>query len=93
MKDKKLIFEGVATALITPFCEGHVDFGALGALIDRQLEAGVDAIVACGTTGESATLSDGEKLAIFEFAVARSAHRIPVIAGVGCADTARTAAP
>ncbi len=92
MKDKKLIFDGVATALITPFCDGRVDFTAFGALIDDQIEKGVDAIVVCGTTGEASCLTDGEKLALFEFAVERTRGRIPVIAGVGCSDTVRTAA-
>lgn len=92
MKDKNLIFDGVATALITPFCDGHVDFTAFGALIDSQIERGIDALVVAGTTGESATLSDGERLSLFEFAVSRASRRVPVIAGVGCADTSRTAA-
>ncbi len=90
MKDKKLIFDGVATALITPFSGGLVDYGALGALIDMQLAGGIDALVICGTTGESPCLSDGEKLALFEFTAKRSGGRVPVIAGVGCSDTART---
>lgn len=92
MKDKNLIFDGVATALITPFCDGRVDFSAFGALLDDQIEKGIDALVVCGTTGEASCLSDGEKLALFEFAVNRTRGRVPVIAGVGCSDTARTAA-
>ena len=92
MKDKKPIFDGVATALITPFCDGRVDFSAFGALIDEQIKSGIDALTVCGTTGESSCLTDGEKLALFEFAVGRAKGNVPVIAGVGCSDTSRTAA-
>ena len=90
MKDKKLIFDGVATALITPFSDGQIDYGALGMLIDMQIDGGIDALVICGTTGESSCLSDEEKLALFEFTVARAEGRVPVIAGVGCSDTEKT---
>ena len=92
MKDKNLIFDGIATALITPFCDGKIDFGAFGALIDFQINEGVDALVVCGTTGESSCMTDSEKLALFEFSVSRVRGRVPVIAGVGCSDTRRTAA-
>ena len=92
MKDKKFIFEGVATALITPFLDGRIDFTSFGALIDDQIENGIDAIVVAGTTGESSCLTDGEKLALFEFAVSRAKEKVPVIAGVGCSDSERTAA-
>ena len=57
-KNKKSIFKGAATALITPFRGGEVDYISLGQLIDRQIDFGIDALVICGTTGESATLSD-----------------------------------
>lgn len=91
MRNKKtMLFRGAATALITPFCEGRIDFDALGTLIDRQIEAGISALVIAGTTGESATLTDPEKVALFAYAVERIHGRVPMIAGVGCADTAHT---
>ena len=87
-KSKKSIFKGAATALITPFRDGKVDFSALGELIDRQIESGIDALVICGTTGENATLSDKEHRAILEFALERADGRVPMIAGTGSNDTA-----
>ena len=87
---KKTLFRGAATALITPFCDGRIDFDALGTLIDRQLDAGISALVIAGTTGESATLTDPEKVALFAYAAERIHGRVPLIAGVGCADTAHT---
>lgn len=87
-KSKKSIFKGTATALITPFKNGEVDFAALGGLIDRQIENGIDALVICGTTGESATLSDKEHRAVLEFALKQADGRVPMIAGTGSNDTA-----
>ena len=87
---KKTLFRGAATALITPFCEGRIDFDAMGTLIDRQLDAGISALVIAGTTGDSATLTDPDKVALFAYAVERIRGRVPMIAGVGCADTAHT---
>ena len=52
---KKPVFEGVATALVTPFKQGTVDFAVMNQLLDLQLAAGVDAVVVCGTTGEAST--------------------------------------
>ena len=89
-KQKKTLFRGAATALITPFCEGRVDFEALGGLIERQIKEGIGALVVAGTTGESATLSDPEKIALFAYCAERIGGRVPLIAGVGCADTAHT---
>ena len=75
------LFVGVATALVTPFIDGKVDFNSMEKLIERQLESGVDALVFCGTTGEAPTLTEEEKKNIFEFA-ARTVHgRVPVICG------------
>lgn len=85
---KKTIFEGVATALITPFRNGKIDFDALGNIIDWQIDSGIDAIVICGTTGEASTLTDMEHQETIAFAVKRVNHRIPVIAGTGSNDTA-----
>ncbi len=85
----KTIFRGAATALITPFFDGEIDFTALGELIDAQIGEGIAALVVCGTTGESATLSDGERASIFEFTARRVSGRVPVIAGTGTNDTRR----
>ena len=80
---KKTVFRGIATAMITPFKEGRVDFNAFGRFIDWQIENGINALVACGTTGESSTLSDKEHRAAIAYAVQRAAGRVPVIAGTG----------
>lgn len=85
------IFTGAGVAIVTPFTpEEEVDYIALGQLIDFQLENGTDAIIIGGCTGESATLTEEEKLACFRFTVERVNHRIPVIAGTGTNNT-RTA--
>lgn len=84
---KKNIFDGVCTALVTPFSEGKVDFAAFDALIERQIESGVDALLVCGTTGESSTLSFEEKKEVFEFCRSKTAGRITAIAGTGSNDT------
>lgn len=77
------MFQGTHTALITPFRNGEVDTEALRALIDRQVEGGVDGIVPCGTTGESPTLGRKEHLRVIELAVEYAAGRVKVIAGTG----------
>lgn len=85
------IFEGSGVALITPFQEdGSVDFGKLKELVDFQIEHGTDAIIICGTTGESSTLSHEEHLECIEKCIAYTAGRVPVIAGTGsnCTETA-----
>ncbi len=87
-KNKKSIFKGAATALITPFKNGEVDYIALGELIDFQIGSGINALVICGTTGESATLSDSEHHQVLEYALAKSGGRVPMIAGTGSNDTA-----
>ncbi|MBO4693542.1 MAG: 4-hydroxy-tetrahydrodipicolinate synthase [Clostridia bacterium] len=85
---KKKVFEGAATAIITPFFEnGEIDFEGFGRLIDCQIESGIDAIVAAGTTGEGSTLTDEEHQAVIKFCVEHTAHRVPVIAGTGSNDT------
>ncbi len=66
------IFRGIATALITPFRNGEVDYDTFGRLIDWQIENGIDALVICGTTGEGSTLSDKEHKACIRFAVERA---------------------
>ena len=69
------MFEGLSTALITPFRDGEVDEPALRGLVDRQIEAGVDALVPCGSTGESATLSHAEHARVVEIVVSATAGR------------------
>ena len=85
---KNTVFTGAATAIITPMTETGVDTEALGRLIDFQLEKGIDAIVAAGTTGEGSTLTDAEHEALIAFCVKRIAGRVPVIAGTGSNNTA-----
>ena len=83
------LFYGCGTALATPFKGDRVDFDALEALIDWQIESGVDALVLLGTTGEPSTLSLGERGAIIECAAARIAGRVPLVVGTGSNDTRR----
>ena len=85
---KRKVFEGVATALITPLNENGIDYNAFARLIDWQINEGVNALVVCGTTGESSTLTDKEHKSAIEFAVNEVGGRIPVIAGTGSNDTA-----
>ena len=85
---KKPIFEGMATAIITPLTQNGIDFAAFGKLIDWQIEQGINALVVCGTTGESSTLTDQEHKDAIAFAVKKVAKRVPVIAGTGSNDTA-----
>ncbi len=88
---KNTIFTGAGVAIITPFNpDGSIDFDGLGNLIDYQIENGTDAIIICGTTGESSTMTEEEHLSCIRYAVERTAHRVPVIAGTGSNDT-RTA--
>jgi 4-hydroxy-tetrahydrodipicolinate synthase len=81
------MFEGIHTALITPFRDGHVDEGALRGLVERQIDAGIDGLVPCGSTGESATLSHDEHRQVVEIVVAAADGRVPVIAGTGSNST------
>ena len=82
------MFHGTITALLTPFKNGTIDEEAYRAHIEWQIEQGVNALVVCGTTGESSTLTDEEHKAAISFVVERAAHRVPVIAGTGSNDTA-----
>ena len=77
------MFHGSIPALITPFKDGAVDRHALADLIERQIEAGSGALVPCGTTGESATLSHDEHKEVVELCISVSGGRVPVIAGAG----------
>ena len=86
-----ILFQGAATALITPFRDGKVDFDALGELIEWQIDEGIDALVSCGTTGEASTLSDKEQREVVAFTVKKTNGRVPVIAGSGSNDTRHAA--
>ncbi len=77
------VFTGIGTALITPFTETGVDWEAYGRLIDWQIENGIDALVAAGTSGEGSTLTMDEHKAVVRYTVERAAGRVPVIAGTG----------
>ncbi len=82
------VFTGACPALVTPFDQnGNINYDAFGTLIDNQIDAGVDAVCVCGTTGESATMSIREHIAAVEFCVKRVNHRVKVIAGAGSNDT------
>ncbi len=85
---KKTLFTGCGTALITPFKDGKVDVDALRRLIDMQLENGIDALIANGTTGEPATMSDEEWVLVLKTVVEQANGRVPVIAGTGGNNTA-----
>ena len=85
---KNTIFTGAGVAIITPMLQdGSVDFEGLKKLIDFQIDNGTDAIIICGTTGESSTLSDEEHRDCIRCAVEHTHNRIPVIAGTGSNDT------
>lgn len=86
---KKRLFTGAGTAIITPMHEdGSVDYESFGRFIDWQIENGVDAIIATGTTGECATLDDATHIEVIRYCVERAAGRVPVIGGTGSNDTA-----
>lgn len=87
MAIKNTIFQGAATALITPFKDGKVDYAALENILEFQIAGGIDALVVCGTTGEPATLDDDEHKKVVEFAIEKVNHRVPVIAGTGSNNT------
>lgn len=82
-----ILFTGACTALVTPFLNGNVNYPMLEMLIRRQIDAGIKAIVLCGTTGESPTLSDSEKLEIFQRAKRYAGNACKIIAGTGSNST------
>lgn len=89
---KNALFTGACTALVTPFREGKVNFAMLETLLARQLEAGIRTIVICGTTGEAPTLSDREKLQLFQKAKAFVGSSGKILAGTGSNNTAHAVA-
>lgn len=85
---KKTVFEGAATALITPFDKnGKIDYKRFAELVEFQIAEGINALVVCGTTGEASTLTDDEHKDAIEFVVKQVNGRVPVIAGTGSNDT------
>ena len=86
---KKTIFTGAGVAIVTPFSkDGSINYEMLGRLLDMQIEGGTDAIISCGTTGESATMSHQEHVDVLKFTIDYVAGRVPVIAGTGSNETA-----
>ena len=84
----KTLFEGSGVAIVTPFKDGKINYDAMGNLIEWHIENKTDAIIVCGTTGESATMSDEERKTTIKFVVDKVNKRIPVIAGSGSNNTA-----
>ena len=80
-------FEGVVTALVTPFKKGEVDFGSLKKLINQQLQNGIEGFVVSGSTGEAATLTLDEKLKVLDFVRGEVGGKVPVIVGGGTFNT------
>lgn len=85
---KKPLFTGVCTALVTPFLNGEVNYPMLEQLLRRQMDAGIRAVVICGTTGEASTLTDEEKLEMFRRSKAYVGSDCLIIAGTGSNNTA-----
>lgn len=85
------VFEGAGVAIVTPFkANGEVNYDKFAELLEFQIKNGTDAVIVCGTTGESSTLSHEEHLEVIRFCVEKVAGRIPVVAGTGsnCTETA-----
>ncbi len=80
---KKILFKGCGTAIVTPFTEDGVNLEEFERLVNFQIENKVDAIIVCGTTGESSTMTHDEKIATIKCAVKTAAGRVPIIAGTG----------
>ena len=89
---KKPVFQGTCTALVTPFGKDSVDIAVLHALLEHQLAHGVEAVVLCGTTGEAATMTEEEQLAVIREGAAYVGGRMTVIAGTGSNNTAHAIA-
>ena len=89
---KPIIFKGCGTALATPFDEQGINFKVFGEMIENQIENGVDALIVCGTTGESSTMTEKERKDAIKFVVDVVKKRVPVIAGTGSNNTAQAMA-
>ncbi len=83
-----MILEGAMTAIVTPMRDGQIDLASLASLTEWQIEAGIDVLVAAGTTGESPTLTQEELVAVVECVVKAAKGRAPVVAGAGANSTA-----
>lgn len=84
---KKIIFKGCGTAIVTPFTEDGINFEEFRKMIEYQISEGADAIIVCGTTGESATMTEQERKETIKFAIETANGRIPIIAGTGANST------
>ena len=84
---KKIIFKGCGTAIATPFTKDGVNLEEFSKLVEKQIEEGVDSLIVCGTTGESATMTEEERLKTIECAVKVANGRVPIIAGTGSNNT------
>lgn len=89
---KQVLFKGCGTAIVTPFTEDNIDFEEFGKLIEFQISEGIDAIIVCGTSGESSTMSEVEKKEVIKFAINKVKKRVPVIVGTGTNNTLSTIA-
>ena len=89
---KEHLFTGVCTAMVTPFLDGKVNYPMMEQLLKRQIDAGISAVVIAGTTGESATLSDEEKLTLFKRCKEYVGNQCLIIAGTGSNNTAHSIA-
>jgi len=87
---QKPLFTGVCTAMVTPFLDGKINYPMMEQLLKRQMEAGIQAVVIAGTTGESPTLSDQEKIMLFRRCKEYVGDRCKIIAGTGSNDTAHS---
>ena len=86
-KLKNSVFTGAATAIITPFKNGVIDYASFKNIIEQQIAGSIDAIVVAGTTGDAATLTHEEHMECMKFVVDTVAGRVPVIAGTGSNDS------
>ena len=84
---KNTVFQGMATAMITPMNARGIDFDTMGRFIDWQIASGINALVVMGTTGENATIEPEDQTEVIRYTVERVAGRIPVIAGTGTNNT------
>lgn len=86
---KKILFKGCGTAISTPFCENGVNTEEFSRLIENQIQNKVDAIIVCGTTGESSTMTEEEKITAIKCAIETSNKRVPIIVGTGSNNTSQ----